>query len=86
MIEDADKETKPTEKYDSKKCLGHGSRKITWRYQQRGISIVRDTCRQNRMKPTEFQPRKYFREESLTSLAETIKEDGCAATNNGKEN
>ena len=72
MIEDADKETKSTEKYDSKKCLDTAAEKLLGDINREEIvQIPVDKIMANR-----FQPRKYFREESLASLAETIKEDG----------
>jgi ParB family chromosome partitioning protein len=72
MIEDADKETKSIEKYDSKKCLDTAAEKLLGDINREEIvQIPVDKIMANR-----FQPRKYFREESLASLAETIKEDG----------
>lgn len=72
MIEDADKETKSLEKYDSKKCLDTAAEKLLGDINREEIvQIPVDKIMANR-----FQPRKYFREESLVSLAETIKEDG----------
>ena len=72
MIEDANKETKSTEKYDSKKCLDTAAEKLLGDIKKEEIvQIPVDKIMANR-----FQPRKYFREESLASLAETIKEDG----------
>ena len=72
MIEDADKERKSTEKYDSKKCLDTAAEKLLGDVKKEEIvQIPVDKIMANR-----FQPRKYFREESLASLAETIKEDG----------
>jgi len=72
MIEDADKETKSIEKYDSKKCLDTAAEKLLGDVKKEEIvQIPVDKIMANR-----FQPRKYFREESLASLAETIKEDG----------
>ena len=72
MIEDANKESKSTEKYDSKKCLDTAAEKLLGDINREEIvQIPVDKIMANR-----FQPRKYFREESLASLAETIKEDG----------
>ena len=72
MIEEANKETKSTEKYDSKKCLDTAAEKLLGDINREEIvQIPVDKIMANR-----FQPRKYFREESLASLAETIKEDG----------
>ena len=72
MIEDANKESKSTEKYDSKKCLDTAAEKLLGDVKKEEIvQIPVDKIMANR-----FQPRKYFREESLASLAETIKEDG----------
>jgi len=72
MTENADKETKSTERYDSKKCLDAAADKLLGDINREEIvHIPVDKIMANR-----FQPRKYFREESLASLAETIKEDG----------
>lgn len=72
MTENADKETKSTERYDSKKCLDAAADKLLGDINREEIvQIPVDKIMANR-----FQPRKYFREESLASLAETIKEDG----------
>jgi ParB family chromosome partitioning protein len=72
MIEDVNKESKSTEKYDSKKCLDTAAEKLLGDINREEIvQIPVDKIMANR-----FQPRKYFREESLASLAETIKEDG----------
>ena len=72
MIEEANKETKPTEKYDSRKSLDAAAEKLLGEIKKEEIvQIPIDKIMANR-----FQPRRYFREESLASLAETIKEDG----------
>ena len=72
MIEDANKESKSTEKYDSKKCLDTAAEKLLGDINREEIvQIPVDKIMANR-----FQPRRYFREDSLASLAETIKEDG----------
>lgn len=72
MIEEANKETKSTEKYDSRKSLDAAAEKLLGEIKKEEIvQIPVDKIMANR-----FQPRKYFREESLASLAETIKEDG----------
>ncbi len=72
MIEEANKETKSTEKYDSRKSLDAAAEKLLGEIKKEEIvQIPIDKIMANR-----FQPRRYFREESLASLAETIKEDG----------
>lgn len=72
MTGDADKETTSTERYDSRKCLDAAADKLLGDIKKEEIvQIPVDKIMANR-----FQPRKYFREESLASLAETIKEDG----------
>jgi ParB family chromosome partitioning protein len=72
MIEEVNKATKSTEKYDSRKSLDAAAEKLLGEIKKEEIvQIPIDKIMANR-----FQPRKYFREESLASLAETIKEDG----------
>jgi ParB family chromosome partitioning protein len=72
MIEEADKETKSTEKYDSRKSLDAAAEKLLGEIKNEEIvQIPVDKIMANR-----FQPRRYFREDSLASLAETIKKDG----------
>lgn len=72
MIEDANKESKSTEKYDSKKCLDTAAEKLLGDINREEIVQIPV----GKIMANQFQPRKYFREESLASLAETIKEDG----------
>jgi ParB family chromosome partitioning protein len=72
MIEEADRETKSTEKYDSRKSLDAAAEKLLGEIKNEEIvQIPVDKIMANR-----FQPRRYFGEDSLASLAETIKKDG----------
>jgi ParB/RepB/Spo0J family partition protein len=72
MIGDPSKETNPPEKYDGKKCLDTAAEKLLGDIKKEEIvQIPVEKIMANR-----FQPRRYFKEESLASLAETIKEDG----------